>query len=122
LAYPATDLHGQTGRKLAEKTVAATPDGHLEAVAWASRWPERRFALEDCRHLTRRLELDLLRAGEAAVRVPPHLTAGLRQGSRALRDRIVQSTAGVATVTAAPPGRRAARGTRARCIGLPLSL
>lgn len=72
----------ETGRKLAERTVAATPDGHLEAVAWASRWPERRFALEDCRHLTRRLELDLLRAGEAAVRVPPHLTAVVRQGSR----------------------------------------
>lgn len=72
----------ETGRKLAEKTVAATPDGHLEAVAWASRWPERRWALEDCRHLTRRLELDLLRAGEAAVRVPPHLTAVIRQGGR----------------------------------------
>lgn len=25
----------EAGRKLAEKTVAATPDGHLEAVAWA---------------------------------------------------------------------------------------
>lgn len=72
----------ETGRKLAEKTVAATPDGDLEAVAWAGRWPERRWALEDCRHLTRRLELDLLRAGEAAVRVPPHLTTVVRQGSR----------------------------------------
>ncbi len=72
----------EAGRKLAEKTVMATSDGHLEAVAWASRWPERRWALEDCRHLTRRLELDLLLAGEGAVRVPPHLTAGLRQGSR----------------------------------------
>lgn len=65
----------EAGRRIAEKTVAATPDGHLEAVEWAAHWPERRFAIEDCRHLTRRLEVDLLRAGEAAVRVPPHLMA-----------------------------------------------
>lgn len=72
----------ESGRELAEKTVAATPDGHLDAVAWAARWPERLFAVEDCRHLTRRLEVDLLRAGEAAVRVPPHLMAGVRQSVR----------------------------------------
>jgi len=72
----------EAGRRLAEKTVAATPDGHLEAVEWAARWPERIFALEDCRHLTRRLEVDLLRAGEAAVRVPPHPMAVVRQSGR----------------------------------------
>ena len=72
----------EAGRKLAEKTVPATPDGHLAVVAWAAKWPERTFALEDCRHLTRRLEIDLLLAGEAAVRVPPHLMAGVRKGGR----------------------------------------
>ena len=66
----------EAGRKLAEKTVAATPDGHIEAFLWARRWPEHLFALEDCRHLTRRLETDLLVAGEAAVRVPTRLMAG----------------------------------------------
>ena len=70
------------GRKLAEKTVAATPDGHLEAVVWAEQWPEHVFALEDCRHLTRRFERDLLVAGEAAVRVPTRLMAGARDGGR----------------------------------------
>jgi transposase len=70
------------GGKLGERTVAATSDGHLEAVEWATRWPERRFALEDCRHLTRRLESDLLAAGEAVVRVPPRLMAGERRGGR----------------------------------------
>lgn len=42
------------GRKLGEKTVAATSDGHMAAIAWAARW-----AVEDCRHLTRTLEADL---------------------------------------------------------------
>jgi transposase len=86
-----TDAHKRThtlvgadeaGRKLAEKTVAATPDGHLTVVEWASQWPERVFALEDCRHVTRRLEADLLRAGEAVVRVPTRLMAGARRGGR----------------------------------------
>jgi transposase len=71
-----------TGRKHAEKTVAATSAGHLELVSWAGRFPERQFALEDCRHLSRRLSTDLLRAGEAVIRVPPKLMAGARRSSR----------------------------------------
>jgi transposase len=72
----------ENGRKLGEVTVAARGDGHLELVRWASRYPERRFALEDCRHLSRRLSADLLRAGEAVVRVPPKLMAGARRSAR----------------------------------------
>ena len=71
-----------SGRKLAEKTASATPTGHLELRRWASRWPERSFALEDCRHLSRSLERDLLRAGERVIRVPPKLMAGARRSSR----------------------------------------
>ena len=70
------------GRKLAERTIPATHEGHLEAITWAARWTERRFALEDCRHLTRRLEADLLSAGEAVVRVPTRLMAGVRRSGR----------------------------------------
>jgi transposase len=56
------------GRKLAEKTAATSPEGHLELIRWARRWRDRTWALEDCRHLTRRLEADLLKGGEQAVR------------------------------------------------------
>ena len=45
-----------TGRKVDERTFAATTEGHLEALTWAAKWPERRWALEDCRQVTRRLE------------------------------------------------------------------
>ena len=72
----------EVGRRVAEKTVRATTDGHLDALAWSTQWPERRWALEDCRHLTRRLEGDLLGAGEGVVRVPPKLMAAERRGSR----------------------------------------
>ena len=72
----------ETGRKLAEKTVSATPSGHLEIRRWAGQWRERTFALEDCRHLSRSLERDLLRAGERVIRVPPKLMAGARRSTR----------------------------------------
>jgi transposase len=71
------------GRSLAERTVRATPAGHLELRDWArDRFPERRWALEDCRHLSRRLERDLLAAGESVVRVSPRLMAGARRSGR----------------------------------------
>jgi hypothetical protein len=71
----------QVGRKLAERTVAATTDGHLQAVMWAAQWPQPQvtIALEDCRHLTRRLEADLLRAGHRVLRVPTRLMATARR-------------------------------------------
>jgi transposase len=40
------------------------------------------FALEDCRHLTRRLEADLLTAGRPVVRVPTRLMAATRRSAR----------------------------------------
>ena len=72
----------EQGRKLGERTVPATPDGHLELRAWAAGYAERRWGLEDCRHLSRRLEADLLRCGEEVVRVPPKLMAGTRRSVR----------------------------------------
>jgi transposase len=70
------------GRKLAERTASTSPAGHLELLRFARRWRERTWALEDCRHLTRRLEGDLLAAGERVVRVPPKLMAGARRSNR----------------------------------------
>lgn len=72
----------EQGRRLAERTVPATPAGHLALLRWARDLGERRWALEDCRHLSRRLERDLLTAGESVVRVPPKLMAGARRSGR----------------------------------------
>lgn len=70
------------GRQIAETTVATTSDGHLAALDWARQWSERRWALEDCRQVTRRLEGDLLRGGERVLRVPTQLMAGARRSAR----------------------------------------
>jgi transposase len=73
----------QAGRQLDQTRVAARTLGHGELVGWARmRWPDRLWAVEDCRHVSGRLERDLLAAGERVVRVPPRLMAGARQAVR----------------------------------------
>jgi transposase len=74
----------EAGRQLGMKTtVATTTEAHLDLVRWADQFgSERRFAVEDCRHLSRRLEADLLAAGEVIVRVPPKLMAHARASAR----------------------------------------
>ncbi|TDC78143.1 hypothetical protein E1193_21225 [Micromonospora sp. KC606] len=71
------------GRKLGERTSGTTTPDHLQLVIWAE-WfgADRRWAVEDCRHLPRLLERDLLTAGEQIVRVPPKLMAHARDGAR----------------------------------------
>lgn len=71
------------GRKLSERTVGTNTADHLDLLTWAERFgPERLWAVEDCRHLSRRLEHDLLGAGERIVRVPPKLMAHTRDSAR----------------------------------------
>jgi transposase len=76
----AVDEHG---RKLGQRTVGTTTADHLELLVWASGFgAERCWAVEDCRHLSRRLERDLLGAGQQVVRVPPKLMANARTAAR----------------------------------------
>jgi transposase len=86
-----TDSHKRThtvvavddvGRRLGVKTVRANSEGHFELVRWSAQFDQVAFALEDCRHLTRRLEADLLAAGCRVVRVPTKLMAGARRAAR----------------------------------------
>jgi transposase len=74
----------EVGRKLGEKVVVATTAGHAEAVMWAREQFRAGvvWAIEDCRHLSARLERDLLTAGQKVVRVPPKLMAQTRASAR----------------------------------------
>src|SRR5438309_10152860 len=74
----------ENGKQLDYQTLPATMPGHLEALRWASQWPDRRWALENCRHLSRRLESDRLHAGEAVVLVQARLMATVRVTGRQL--------------------------------------
>jgi transposase len=74
----------QHGRELGRRTSRGTCSSHhRQLLAWAERFDgERLWAIEDCRHLSRRLERDLLGAGERVLRVPPKLMAKARAGAR----------------------------------------
>lgn len=71
----------EVGRRLGT-SVGTNTEGHLEAVGWAAQFADVSFALEDCRHLIRRLEADMLTAGCRVVRVPTKLMAGARKAAR----------------------------------------
>lgn len=99
------------GRQLGSKTtLGTTTEVHLELVRWADRFgTERRFAVEDCRHLSRRLEADLLAAGEEIVRVPPKLMAHARDAARTYGKSDPIDALAVARAAAREPGLPIAR-------------
>jgi transposase len=71
------------GRQLACRALMTTTAAHLELLSWAETFGQDRvWAVEDCRHVSRRLERDLLGAGERIVRVPPKLMADSRRSAR----------------------------------------
>jgi transposase len=74
----------EAGRKIGEKVVAANSSGHHQALVWARAQfgTELRWGIEDCRHLSARLERDLLSSGQQVVRVPPKLMAQTRASAR----------------------------------------
>src|SRR6516165_942860 len=72
-----------TGEVSRSKRINASDDGHRDAVRWARELDsERVWAIEDCRHVSRRLEQALLAAGERVVRVPPKMMGQTRRAER----------------------------------------
>jgi transposase len=78
----------EAGRKLGQLTVRADGKGHDAAVRWAEAefgsgaGSDLVWGIEDCRHLSARLEIDLLDAGQRVVRVPVKLMAEHRRTAR----------------------------------------
>jgi transposase len=82
-SHTAAAVERATGELRGERTVRARERGLGELLLWArSLDRERVWALEDCRHVSGRLERFLLARGERVVRVPPGRMAGARTGGR----------------------------------------
>jgi transposase len=72
-----------TARRVGVCSAAATDAGHGRLVGWARGVDrERVWAIEDCRHVSGRLERFLLARGERVLRVAPRLMAGARRSAR----------------------------------------
>ncbi|MGX1542593.1 IS110 family transposase [Streptomyces adustus] len=63
----------RVGKRLTQLTVEATAKGHRQVCTWLGQFEQVLLAIEDCRHLTRRFEADLLLSGHAVVRVHTRL-------------------------------------------------
>src|SRR3954468_5747962 len=93
-------VDARVGVLAGERSITADQPGHVQALRWARELDrERVWAIEDCRHVSRRLELALVAAGERVIRVAPELMGQPRQGERQL---------------ASPIDRRASRAARGR--------
>ena len=76
-------VDGATGQTRGQLTIPASDVGELEGLRFATELDaERVWAIEDCRHVSSRLEWTLVAAGERVLRVTPSLTGPSRQSSR----------------------------------------
>jgi len=72
-----------TGEQRSCETVQASGAGFERTLGWGRGLDgERVWAIEDCRHVSGRLERFLVARGERVVRVAPKLMAGARRGAR----------------------------------------
>jgi transposase len=82
-SYTCSAVAAGTGELRSSETVQATSAGHERLLGWARGLEaDRLWAIEDCRHVSGKLERFLLARGERVVRVPPKLMAGRRRGVR----------------------------------------
>jgi transposase len=76
-------VSGDGGMVAGELEIRVDEAGHRSALRWARALDEERvWAIEDCRHLSRRFEQALIAAGERVVRVPPRMMGQARRGER----------------------------------------
>lgn len=76
-------IDADTGQLLGEREIAATEQAHLDGLRWAHELGQNiAWAIEDCRHVSQRLERPLVSAGERVLRVAPKLMGTSRRGER----------------------------------------
>ena len=108
--HTAVAVEAATGELVDELTVPARQGGHERLLEWSRALSgERRFALEDCRHVSGSLERLLLARGETVVRVPPKLMAGTRRSARERGKSDAIDAAAVARAALREPGLPLAR-------------
>jgi transposase len=108
--HTAAAVDRSTGELVGELTVKGDQEGHARLLEWARELGgERRFALEDCRQVSCRLERFLIGRGERVVRVPPKLMAGARRAARSRGKSDAIDALAVARAAIREPGLPAAQ-------------
>ena len=122
-SHTAVAVEAATGRVLGQRTVAVSPGGFEELLAWGCSFDGAlRWALEDCRHVAGRLERTLLGTGAEVVRVPPRLMSQQRRMARTLgKSDAIDAEAVARAALARPDLPRATRDVAAEEIDLVLA-
>jgi transposase len=82
-AHALAAVDAATGRLVGGREIPATEQGQLAALRWSQELgPEVVWAIEDCRHVSQRLEQALVGAGERVVWVAPKMMGISRRGER----------------------------------------
>ncbi len=102
--HTAVALDAGTGHPVGERTVTCSDQGHDELITWARTLGAHYFAIEDCRHVSARLERYLLAREERVVRVPPKMMAGARSSARTCGKSDPIDAAAVARAALREPG------------------
>jgi transposase len=85
-------VDGQTGTLRGQRQIPATDAGSLDALRFAVGLDDERvWAIEDCRHVSSRLEAALMAAGEHVIRVPAGKTMQARK-CHARQGSLIRST------------------------------
>src|SRR5438128_1773503 len=72
-----------TGEMRGQRTVPSGDGGSIEAMRFVQGLDDERvWAIEDCRHVSGRLERALIAFGERVIRIPPALTVDARRAAR----------------------------------------
>src|SRR5437764_11358990 len=76
-------LDAVTGVTRGRLTIPASDEGTFDALRFAAALDEERvWAVEDCRHVSGRLERALVASGDRVIRVAPGLTESARRAVR----------------------------------------
>jgi transposase len=76
-------VSGDSALVVGELEIRSEEGGHRAALRWARELDQERvWAIEDCRHLSRRFEQTLIAAGEQVVRVAPKMMGQARRSER----------------------------------------
>lgn len=121
-SHTAVAVDATTGRVLEQRTVPVSPPGFEQLLAWGRSFDAAVWAIEDCRHVSGRLERTLLAAGAEVVRVPPRLMSQQRRSARTRgKSDCIDAEAVARAALARPDLPRATRDSAAEEIDLLLA-
>ena len=102
--HTATAVEPESNQQVGTMRIEASLTDYRRLLAWAKRWPQRKWAVENANGLGRHLAQWLIARGESVVDVPAAATNRVRELSRGGRRKNDQIDAAAAATVACLQG------------------